>query len=101
MAIKINTNVQTAEGFEIQPFCYLLIQCYNPGFSNCILTYYKDQAAFEAGAQSLNIPSLPSAFNADITAEEFWGPQLALDYHNKAVAAIEAITGPESCSIVQ
>ena len=101
MAIQINTPVTTADGFEVQPFCYLLIQCYNPGFSNCILSYYKDQAAFESGSQSLNIPSLPSAFNAEITAAEFWGPQLALDYHNKAVAAIEAITGPNSWTIVQ
>jgi hypothetical protein len=101
MAIQINTTVETAEGFQVKPFCYLLIQCYNPGFSNCILSYYKDQAAFESGAQTLNIPSLPSAFNAEITAAEFWGPQLALDYHNKAVAAIEAITGPNSCTIVQ
>lgn len=101
MAIQINKPIETAEGFEVQPFCYLLIQCYTPGFSNCILSYYKDEAAFIAGAQSLNIPSLPSAFNAEITAAEFWGPQLALDYHNKAVAAIEAITGPNSCTIVQ
>jgi len=101
MAIQINTNVTTADGFEVQPFCYLLIQCYNPGFSNCILSYYKDEAAFIAGAQTLNIPLLPSAFNAEITAAEFWGPQLAMDYHNKAVAAIEAITGPGSCSIIQ
>lgn len=101
MAIQINTNVTTADGFPVQPFCYLLIQCYNPGFSNCILSYYKDQAAFESGEQTLNIPLLPSAFNAEITAAEFWGPQLALDYHNKAIAAIEAITGPESCSIIQ
>ena len=101
MAIQINTNVTTADGFEVQPFCYLIIQCYNPGFSNCILTYYKDEAAFIAGAQSLNIPSLPSAFNAEITAAEFWGPQLALDYHNKAITAIEAITGPGSCQVVQ
>lgn len=101
MAIQINKSVETADGFEVQPFCYLFIQCYNPGFSNCILTYFKNEAAFQAGAQSLNIPSLPSAFNAEITSAEFWGPQLAMDYHNKAIAAIEAITGPNSCQVVQ
>jgi hypothetical protein len=101
MAIQINKSVETADGFEVQPFCYLFIQCYNPGFSNCILTYFKNEAAFQAGAQSLNIPSLPSAFNAEITSAEFWGPQLAMDYHNKAIAAIEAVIGPNSCTIVQ
>ena len=101
MAIQINKTVQTAEGFDVNPFCYLLIQLYQPGSSNCILQYYKSEADFVEKANAINIPSLPSAFDADITSAEFWGPQLAMDFHNKAVTQIEAITGAGTCTIVQ
>jgi len=38
MALKINADVQTTDGFTVQPFVFLDIQLYN-GFSRAILSY--------------------------------------------------------------
>ena len=101
MAIQINTNVETADGFTIQPFCYLYIQIYAPNFSNCVLQYYKSEQDYIDGKSSVTLPTLPTIFNAEITQQEFWGTELAMTFHNKAIALIEEITGQDSCTIVQ
>lgn len=100
MAIQINTNVETADGFIVQPFAYLYIQIYDPNFSNCVLQYYKSEADFIAGKSPVTIPSLTNCFNAQITSEEFWGTELALTFHNKAIALIEEVTGEGTCSVI-
>lgn len=101
MAIQINTNVETADGFTVQPFCYLYIQIYAPNFSNCVLQYFKSEQDFIDAKSPINIPSLPTIFNAEITSQEFWGTELALTFHNKAIVLIEEITGQDSCTVVQ
>lgn len=101
MAIQINANVETADGFIVQPFCYLYIQIYNPNLSNCIVQYFKSEADFIAGKNALNVPSLVNGFNAEITAEEFWGTELAMVFHNKTIALIEQVLGEGTCQIVQ
>lgn len=99
MAIQINTDIETAEGFIVKPFCYLYIQMYNPGFSNCILEYYKSKQDFIDKKNSIIFNQLPNAFNAEITLDEFWGTELATVFHNKAIALIEETTGPGTCII--
>ena len=99
MAIQVNTTVQTSDGFEVQPFCFLDIQLYQP-FSRALLSYYKDQAAFVSGASPVNV-SLPSLAEVALTSEEFFGPNLATIIHEKAVEAIEKQTGPGTCTIIQ
>jgi hypothetical protein len=99
MAIQVNTTVQTSDGFEVQPFCFLDIQLYQP-FSRAILTYYKDQSAFVSGSSSVNI-SLPSLVEVPLTSEEFFGPNLATLIHEKAIEMIEEQTGPGTCVIVE
>jgi hypothetical protein len=101
MAIQIKTNVETADGFEIQPFCYLFIQIYAPNFSNCVLQYYKSEQDYIDGKSSVNVPSLPTIFNAEITQAEFWGTELAMTFHNKAIALLEETLGAKTCSVVQ
>lgn len=101
MAIQINSNVETADGFIVQPFCYLYIQIYAPNFSNCVLQYYKSEQDFIDGKSSVNLPSLPNIFNAEITQQEFWGTELAMVFHDKAIALIEQTTGQGTCSVVQ
>ena len=100
MAIQVNTNVETADGFIVQPFVYLYIQIYDPNFSNCVLQYYKSEEDFLAGKAPVNVPSLTNCFNAEITSEEFWGTELALTFHNKAIALIEEVTGEGTCSVI-
>jgi hypothetical protein len=99
MAIQVNITVQTTDGFEVQPFCFLDIQLYQP-FSRAILTYYKDQSAFVSGSSSVNT-SLPSLAEVALTSEEFFGPNLATIIHEKAVEMIEEVTGPGTCVIVE
>lgn len=99
MAIQINTDVQTADGFTVQPFAFLDIQMYQP-FSRALITYYKDEAAYQSGQSPVNVPSLPSLSDSNLTAEEFWGTELATVIHDKAIAVIEEVTGAGSCTIV-
>jgi len=99
MAIQVNTTVQTSDGFEVQPLCFLDIQLYQP-FSRAILTYYKDQSAFVSGSSSVNV-NLPTLAEVALTSEEFFGPNLATIIHEKAIEAIETITGPGTCVIVE
>lgn len=99
MAIQVNTNVQTADGFTIQPFAFLDIQLYQP-FSRALITYYKDQASYEAGQSPVNVPSLPTLSDSNLTAQEFWGTALANVIHERAVALIEEVTGAGTCTIV-
>ena len=101
MAIQINANVETADGFTVQPFAYLYIQIYDPGFSNCVIQYYKSKDDFLAKKSPVNVPSLVNCFNAEINGEEFWGNELALVFHNKAIALIEQVTGPGTVEIVE
>jgi hypothetical protein len=99
MAIQINKNVTTSDGFTVKPFAFLDIQLYQP-FSRALLTYYKDKASFDAGIAPLNLPTLPSLVNAELTAQEFWGNDLATLIHNKCITAIEEVTGAGTCNIV-
>jgi hypothetical protein len=101
MAIQIKTNVETADGFTIQPFCYLFIQIYAPNFSNCVLQYYKSEQDYIDGKSSVTLPTLPTIFNAEITQQEFWGTELAMTFHNKAIALIEETLGADTCTVVQ
>ena len=100
MAIQINADVTTSDGFVVRPFAFLSIQLYEP-FSRSLIAYYKDQAAFKAGAAPINIPSLPTLANCELTSQQFWGAELATLLTNAAVAEIEKVTGQGTCVIVQ
>lgn len=100
MAIQINTNIETAEGFTVQPFCYLLIQIYNPGASRCSVQYYKSEQDFIDGKSSVSLPTLPSLVDLGLTSQEFWGTDLATVIHDKCVTAIEEVTGPNTCTVI-
>lgn len=99
MAIQINADVTTSDGFVVRPFAFLDIQMYQP-FSRSLVTYYKDQAAFEAKTSSINVPTLPNLVNAEITSQEFWGNQLATLLTQAVITEIEKVTGAGTCSIV-
>lgn len=99
MAIQVNTTVQTSDGFEVQPFCFLDIQLYQP-FSRAILTYWKDQQSYVDGKAAVNV-SLPSLVDVDLNSGEFFGPNLATLIHEKAIELIEEQTGPGTCVIVE
>lgn len=99
MAIQINTTVQTADGFSVQPFAFLDIQLYQP-FSRALITYYKDQASYEAGQSPVTVPSLPTLSDSNLTANEFWGTDLAMTIHEKAILVIEEVTGVGTCNVV-
>jgi hypothetical protein len=99
VAIQINKDVQTADGFTVQPFAFLDIQLYQP-FSRALITYYKDEAAYQAGQSPVSVPSLPSLSDSNLTAEEFWGTELATVIHERAIAVIEEVIGAGTCTIV-
>ena len=99
MALKINADVVTSDGFTVQPFAFLDIQLYKP-FSRALLTYYKDEAAYEAGNSPVNV-TLPSLAEVQLTSGEFFGPNLANLFHEKAIQMIEEVTGPGTVEIVE
>jgi hypothetical protein len=92
MALKINADVVTSDGFTVQPFAFLDIQLYKP-FSRALLTY-------EAGNSPVNV-TLPSLAEVELTSGEFFGPNLAKLFHDKAIELIEEVTGPGTVEIVE
>lgn len=99
MALKINAEVVTSDGFTVQPFAFLDIQLYQP-FSRALLTYYKDEAAYAAGNSPVNV-TLPTLAEVELTSEQFFGPELAKLFHDKAIEMIEEVTGPGTVVIVE
>jgi hypothetical protein len=99
MALKINADIVTSDGFTVQPFAFLDIQLYQP-FSRALITYYKDEAAYEAGNSPVNV-SLPTLAEVELTADDFFGPELAMLFHNKAIEIIEEVTGAGTVEVVQ
>lgn len=99
MALKINADVATSDGFTVQPFAFLDIQLYKP-FSRALLTYYKDEAAYESGSSPVNV-TLPTLAQVELTSEQFFGPELAKLFHDKAIEMIEEVTGPGTVDIVE
>ena len=99
MALKINANVVTGDGFTVQPFAFLDIQLYKP-FSRALITYYKDEAAYAAGNSPVNV-TLPTLAEVELTAEDFFGTELAMLFHNKAIEMIEEVTGAGTVEVVQ
>ena len=89
MAIKITKPLVTQEGFAVNEcFGFLSIYMLSDSWSN--IAYYKSEADYLAGKQSLNIQELPS----------FWGTELATDIHDQCIAQIEAVIGTGTCTIV-
>lgn len=99
MAIQVNTTVQTSDGFEVQPFCFLDIQLYQP-FSRAIMSYWKSKDAYLSGLAAVSV-NLPTIAEVELTSGEFFGPNLATLIHEKAIEMIEEITGPGTCVIVE
>jgi len=99
MALKINADVVTGDGFTVQPFAFLDIQLYKP-FSRALVTYYKDEAAYAAGNSPVNV-TLPTLVEVELTSGDFFGPDLAMLFHNKAIEMIEEVTGKDTVEVVQ
>ena len=99
MALKINANVVTGDGFTVQPFAFLDIQLYKP-FSRALITYYKDEAAYAAGNSPVNV-TLPTLAEVELKSDDFFGPELAMLFHNKAIEMIEEVTGAGTVEVVQ
>ena len=99
MAIKITKPLVTQEGFEVNEcFGFLSIYILSDVWSN--IAYYKSEADYLAGKQSLNIQELPSRCGVTLTAEQFWGNALAADITNQCIAQIEAVIGTGTCTII-
>ena len=98
MAIQINKTLLTDEGFEVvNPWCWVNQFLVQDNWAN--LSYYKSKADFKAGFQALNIRSLPARVSTDLTNAEFWGANLAETFTQKCIDEIEAVTGPDTCTI--
>lgn len=99
MALKIKADVETSDGFTVQPFAFLDIQLYKP-FSRALITYYKDEASYSEGKSPVNV-TLPTLAEVELTAGDFFGPDLAMLFHNKAIELIEETTGKGTVEVVQ
>lgn len=99
MALKIKADVVTGDGFTVQPFAFLDIQMYKP-FSRALITYYKDEASYKEGKSPVNV-SLPTLAEVELNSGDFFGPELAMLFHNKAIELIEEVTGKGTVEVVQ
>ena len=99
MAIQIDKTLVTQEGFVVdQCFGFLSIYLLDSSWVN--IAYYKSEADYEAGKQSLNIQELPSRCGLTLSAQQFWGNALAADITNQCIAQIEAVIGAGTCTII-
>jgi hypothetical protein len=99
MAIKITKPLVTQEGFEVNE-CFGFLSIYILGDCWANIAYYKSEADYLAGKQSLNIQELPSRCGLILSAEQFWGNALAADITNQCIAQIEAVIGTGTCTII-
>lgn len=99
MAIQINKPLVTQEGFAVNE-CFGFLSIYILSDTWCNIAYYKSEADFNSGKQSLNIQELPSRCGLTISAETFWGTTLATDITNQCITQIEAVIGAGTCTIV-
>jgi hypothetical protein len=99
MALSINKTLTTAEGFEVSgAFAFLNIYLINDNWVN--ISYFKSEADWLSGKQSLNLPELPSRVSTNLTVDEFWGDGLMTLIHDKCKVQIEEVTGEGTVSIV-
>jgi hypothetical protein len=102
MALNINATITTDEGFEVtNAYGYLNIYILAPESNWANISYFKSKADYEANKQPLNVSSLPSNVQTELTAAEFWGDALATTVHNKCIAKVEEVTGADTCTIDQ
>jgi hypothetical protein len=102
MAIKINAQLTTDEGFEVSnAFGYLNIYILAPNSNWVNLNYYKSEEDFIAGKSPLNVSAIPSQVQTELTNAEFWGTALATVITEKCVLAIEAVTGSGTVEIIK
>ena len=99
MALKIKADVETSDGFTVQPFAFLDIQMYK-SFSRALITYYKDEASYNEGKSPVNV-NLPTLAEVELKSGDFFGPELAMLFHNKAIELIEETTGAGTVEVVQ
>jgi len=96
--ININANLTTDEGFEVtSAWAFIDVFLLADNWAN--VRYYKSKSDYQAGKNPLNVNSLPSRVSTEITNESFWGTTLATDIHNSVIAAVEEVTGADTCSI--
>ena len=99
MAIKISKELTTQEGFTVSEcFGFLSIYLLNDAWTN--ISYFKSEADYLDGKQSLNIAELPSNVRFELTPAEFWGTELATVMHTAVKSAVEEVTGENTVSIV-
>ena len=100
MALNINTTITTDEGFEVSnAFAYLNIYILAPESNWVNVSYFKSKSDWETGKAPLNVNTLPSNVQTELTASEFWGSELATLIHEKCIVKIEEITGPDTVTI--
>ena len=100
MALNINKTITTDEGFEVSnAFAYLNIYILEPNSNWVNVSYYKSKSDWETGKAPLNVNTLPSNVQTELSEEEFWGTQLAMVIHEKCITAIEVVTGAETVII--
>jgi hypothetical protein len=101
MALSINTPITTDEGFVVDnAFAYLNIYILAPNSNWVNLSYYKSEADWASGKTPLTISVLPTQVQTELTSNEFWSTNLALTIHEKCQAAIEAVTGAGTVTIL-
>lgn len=101
MAIQITKTFETCDGFEVSGlFTFVEIFLTN-GRPQANLSYYKNESAYLSGKGGICVTQrLPFSVSLDVSAQDFWGTELATNIHNQCIAEIEKIIGAGTCAIV-
>ena len=98
MAISVNATVTTEEGFEVTNL-YGWVDTYVLQSNWANMSYYKSKQDFIGGKSPLNVASLPSRVATNIDNTAYWGTTFNESIHDTCIAAIEEVTGADTCTI--
>lgn len=101
MALKINTTIETQEGFTTDKAIVFLDIFLVQGPQYVNMMYFASLEAFQSGKPPITPANIATQVFFKMPANVFWGDQLATDIHDICKAEIEKVTGPNTVSIIE
>jgi len=101
MALKINTTIETQEGFTTDKAIVFLDIFLVQGPQYVNMMYFSSLEAFQSGKPPITPANIATQVFFKMAPATFWGDQLATDIHDICKAEIEKVTGPNTVAIIE
>jgi hypothetical protein len=101
MALIINTEVQTVQGFKTNN-CLVFVDIYlTKGGQWVNLTFFENKQSFKEGKEETEIVGLPGNIAFKIPRAIFWGDGLIMQIHEEIKRQFERKLGKNTVDIIQ